>query len=259
MSRETEKNIQSWEQRSSEHQNELKGVLFKRFPESLNQHIHRAHLDFILENITVDSLHILDAGCGYGRISMEILKQFPEISITGMDVSKTYVDLYKKNTGRNAFQGNLSSLSEEAGKYDIILCVTIMMYIPQNELEETLKQLLHHLNENGKIILIEPLQSGRYFSSGFGLLKLFVKGESNTGGNCFAAGYLKKKIKECGGSVIKERRTPFTTFFIVPLFLLARMFKHLGWLYKFFKTSDKLLGGLRLPSLHSFLVIEKIK
>jgi SAM-dependent methyltransferase len=257
MNKEAENNRQSWERRSSEHQNELKGVLFKRFPESLNQHIHKAHLDFVLENLNCNSQRILDAGCGYGRISLEILKKFPQADITGVDVSETYVELYKKNTDRNAIQGNLGSLPDGIGKFDLIVCVAVLMYVPKEEVPQTISELLNHLNENGRFILIEPLKSGKFFSSGFGSLNLFSKGESRTTGNCFAAGDLKNKIKECGGIVIKEKRTPVSTFFIIPIYLLARMFQQMGWVYRCTNKWDRWFGGWKLPSLHAFLLIEK--
>lgn len=257
MNQETENNRQLWEQRSSEHQNELKGVLFKRFPVSLNQHIHQAHLSFVLDNIISDSQRILDAGCGYGRISMEILKKFPQADISGLDVSDTFVELYKKNTERYAFLGNLGSLPEAMGKFDLIICVAVLMYVPKEEVEQTISELLNHLNEKGRIILIEPLQSGKFFSSGFGLLRLFSKAESTTVGNCFAAIDLKRQIRECGGDIIKEKRTPVTTFFIVPIYLLAKIFRQMGWVYRCTNKWDKWLGGGKLPSLHTFLLIGK--
>lgn len=257
MNQEAENNRQLWEQRSSEHLNELKGVLFKRFPESLNQYIHKAHLSFVLDNITSDSQKILDAGCGYGRISMEILKKFPQADISGLDVSDTYVELYKKNTGRNAFQGNMGSLPEALGKFDLIVCVAVLMYVPNEEVQQTISEILNHLHENGKIILIEPLQSGKFFSSGFGLLNLFTKDKSKTAGNCFEAKDLKRKIKECGGNIIREKRTPVTTFFIVPIYLLAKIFRQMGLVYRCTNKCDKWLGGWKLPSLHTFLLIIK--
>jgi SAM-dependent methyltransferase len=257
MGKEADNNTKSWEQRSSEYQNTLKGVLFKRFPESLNRHIHKAQLEFILENVMGDSSRILDAGCGYGRISQEILKQFPKSELTGMDVSATYVDLYKKNTGRNAFQGNIGSFPEDSGSFDLIICVTVLMYLPQQELKPAIGEMLKHLNENGRIILIEPLKSGKIFSSGFGLLKFFPRADKGTAGNCFAARDLKNTIRNCGALPIQERRMPMTTFFIVPLFLLSKMFKQTECFYKFFITADKLIGRWRLPSLYVLLVIEK--
>jgi SAM-dependent methyltransferase len=257
MDKEVGNNMKLWEERSSEYQNSLKGVLFKRFPESLNQHIHKAHLGFVLGNIIGGTQRILDAGCGYGRVSLEILKQFPKADITGMDVSATYVDLYQKNTWRNAFQGSISLLPEHTGSFDLIICVTVLMYLPQQELKQTIGELLKHLTENGKIILIEPLKSGKIFSSGYGLQGLFSRGDGGTAGNCFAAKDLKKKIKEVGGLITKEQRMPVTTIFIVPIFLLSKMFRHMEWLYKLFRKYDKLFGRWRFPSLHTFLVIEK--
>lgn len=250
-------NRQSWDQRSLKHKNELKGVLFKRFPDSLNQHIHQAHVSFVLDNISEDTIKILDVGCGYGRISLEILKQYPKADIKGMDVSEIYVELYKKNTGQNAFQGNLGSLPEDIGHFDLIVCVTALMYVSLLELEQTIGEMLKHLTENGKIILIEPLNSGKFFSSGFGLLKLFSKSESNTAGNSFAAGKLKKKVKDCGGAIILERRTPVTTLFIVPIYLFSKVFKHMGLFYKVFRSSDKMFGRWMFPSIHTFMVIER--
>ncbi|MEI6764305.1 MAG: class I SAM-dependent methyltransferase [Bacteroidota bacterium] len=260
MNTEQETNRLLWEQRSSEHQNHPKGVLFKRFPDSLNMHIHRAQTDFILDNINDNpDQRILDAGCGYGRISLEILKKFPKADVCGMDVSSNYVALYTANTGKPAFTGNLGALPENTGKFDIIICAAVLMYVPAPELETTLCRLFKHLTENGSIIFIEPLKSGKIVSSGFGLLNLFSKQKSTTAGNCFSARALKKMIVQCGGVIVNERRMPVTTGCIIPLYILARIFRRMQLVYRFTNALDSVFAKCRLPSLHVFLRVEKSK
>ena len=45
-----------------------RAVLFKRFPDWLNESIHRRHVRFVLNNCPEVTKSILDVGCGYVRI-----------------------------------------------------------------------------------------------------------------------------------------------------------------------------------------------
>ncbi len=162
-------NTIEWEKRSINYGASWKSVLFKGMPDLANEHFHSCHINFILECIKKnnDAIRILDIGCGYGRLSLPIIQNIPQAQIIGLDISANYVNLYKENTGRDAFVGTLESLPSEIGTFDYIIVVTVLMYLPKNNLKEVFSNLFSHLNKNGKIIIIEPTQSGIIFQTGF--------------------------------------------------------------------------------------------
>ncbi len=111
-------------------------------------------------------MKILDAGCGYGRISLPLGQKFPQAQISGMDISPNYLRIYRQNTGRDAFIGTVEAIPPQIGTFDYIIVVTVLMYLPENKLKEAFSCLFAHLNPDGKIILIEPDRSGIAFSDG---------------------------------------------------------------------------------------------
>jgi 2-polyprenyl-3-methyl-5-hydroxy-6-metoxy-1,4-benzoquinol methylase len=173
----------AWDKRSIAYGATWKSVLFQGMPDMANEHFHLSHLNFILQCIkdSKATMKILDVGCGYGRLSLPLVKKFPQARISGMDISPNYVKLYRKNTGRDAFIGTVGAIPPEIGTFDYIIVVTVLMYLPENKLRETLSSLFAHLNPAGKIILIEPSKSGITFQTCCGLTKLMRKtGNINT-------------------------------------------------------------------------------
>jgi SAM-dependent methyltransferase len=258
-------NSSEWEKRSINYGISLQSVLFKGMPDPANEHFHSTHVNFILDCLAEqkDKIKILDVGCGYGRLSLPIIKKLPHVEILGMDISPNYVSLYKKNTGREAIVGALESLPPEIGTFDCIIVATVLMYLPETSLREVFSSLLVHLNSNGKIILIEPEKSGLIFQTIFGLARLrqkVVNNENiNTGGRCFTSAQIHNLVRDAGGRIIKERRIPATTFFFFFIYVLAKILPA-NWTKIFFRwltAADGLLKKTRLPTLWLFSLIEK--
>ena len=63
-----------------------KGVLFRHFPELLNDYLHQWTVQLITSHIGEDDKNILDIGCGYGRLSIQIREKFPEVFLIGLDI-----------------------------------------------------------------------------------------------------------------------------------------------------------------------------
>ncbi|HNS57219.1 MAG TPA: methyltransferase domain-containing protein [Smithellaceae bacterium] len=251
-----------WEKRSLDYGATLKSVLFQGMPDAANSHFHNTHLNFILECLKNQkaTMRILDIGCGYGRLSLPLGKKFPRAQISGMDISPNYVKLYRDITHRDAFIGTVDAIPPETGTFDFILVVTVLMYLPENKLINTLSGLLTHLNPGGKIILIEPDESGIIFQTGCGLTQLFrTNSRINTGGKCFHAGKIKAVVDQAGGGVIREERIPATTFFFLLIYLVSKILPQ-NWTNGFFRgltLLDSLLKNKKLPTLWSFYLIEK--
>jgi 2-polyprenyl-3-methyl-5-hydroxy-6-metoxy-1,4-benzoquinol methylase len=259
-------NIQDeWEKRSKTFGANPRGVLFKGLADSFNDHIHNWQLNRILSEIksTNERINILDIGCGYGRISLPIIERFPQAKITGIDISQHYVELYKKNTGQNAIAGHAEDLELSPNYYDYIICVTVLMYIDKDSVEKTISNFLTHLKKGGKILLIEPLRSGIYFQTCFGLLNVLNKfnktAASNTSGYSFQYNFLKSLIHKSGGKIIREYRLPATTLFFLAIYIITKIFSSGGRvLFNFISQCDEYLKFTRLPSIYIFNVVEKL-
>jgi 2-polyprenyl-3-methyl-5-hydroxy-6-metoxy-1,4-benzoquinol methylase len=256
--------VSGWEKRSKIFGSSLRGVLFQRLPDAFNEHIHKWQLNQILLEIKSKSegINILDVGCGYGRISIPLLEKFPGANITGIDISQNFVELYKKSTGQNAFVGHAENLNVQLNYYDYVICVTVLMYIEQEKIEKTILNFLGSLKKGGIILLIEPLQSGAYFQTCFGLFNLLSRLKqttvSNTGGKSFKYNFLKEVIRKSGGIILREYRLPATSLLFLPLYLLTKFFsKKNSLLFNSISRLNDLLKFIKLPSIYIFQVIEK--
>lgn len=258
-------NADEWEKRSKFFMSSPRGVLFKSLPDIFNEHIHHWQLKKVLSEIAQNSgeINIIDVGCGYGRISQPISEKFPHAHITGIDISQNYVDLFRKNTGENAFIGSAEDFILQSDYYDYIICVTVLMYIDKDKFEKTISNFLNHLKKGGKLLLIEPLRSGIYFQTCFGLLNILNKFRntpaSNTGGNSFQYHFLKSLIHKSGGRIIREHRMPATTLFFLAIYIFTNTFTSRGRvLFNFLSRCDEYLKFTRLPSIYIFNVVEKL-
>lgn len=255
-----DQNRDEWEERSLNFQDNLNSVLFKRFPISLNQHIHNFHIENILSAIPdQDELKLLDIGCGFGRNSIPLLQRNSKIGIVGVDISEHFVTMFKKNTNQPAFVGTIEELSEEAGRFDYILCITVLMYVEKEKIKTGMNNIFSCLKSDGKLILIEPLKSGVFFSSGFGLLSLLDRTSKSASENSFPKNMLRTAILENGGEILIEKRIPVTTIFIVPLYLLSKVMKgkFIRYIFRIVTKLDKLFEMKKLPSLYTSMIIQK--
>jgi 2-polyprenyl-3-methyl-5-hydroxy-6-metoxy-1,4-benzoquinol methylase len=260
----TEQNRSAWEARSKLLGASLKSVLFKGLPDVVNEHIHHWHKTLILNIIeNKQKLSVLDVGCGYGRLSMPIIEKFPAVNIAGIDISEHFTKLYKTSTGHPAFVTAVENIPATLGTFDYIICVTVLMYLEGENLKKAISNLLFHLNPEGKLILIEPHESGTLFQTGFGILS-WVKGNVLrdivlTRGRSFRMNEIESLFIDAGGRVLGEYRLPITTLFILPLTLLGRLLptRLVEGLYRTVSLLDALLGKFKLPSIHVAYLIER--
>lgn len=103
-------------------------------------------------------IKLLDLGCGYGRISKEILKEFPQSSTIGIDISDTYVNLYNKNLSPRgkAVIGNIKKLPFQKSLFDAVFVVTSLMYIiDPSDQKKVMREIFRVLKPEGRLVVIE--------------------------------------------------------------------------------------------------------
>jgi len=258
-------NYNNWEQRSRAYGATLKSVLLKNMPTVLNEHLHNQHVKWILDFLRLRPAEtMLDIGCGYGRLSMALTKSLPELKITGLDMSENYVKLYQEHTGRKAFKGIVEKFPKELQRFDCILCVTLLMYVSSDKLQQVFNEMLTHLTPNGRIILIESSRSGRPFVTAFGLSTFLSwlkskKEVPETGGSSFSYAEIKKLAETAHARIVDQRRMPITTFLILPMFIFAKFFpaKLCQIIFKPIVFLNECFNKITLPTIHTAYLIEK--
>jgi demethylmenaquinone methyltransferase/2-methoxy-6-polyprenyl-1,4-benzoquinol methylase len=96
---------------------------------------------------------ILDLACGTGILTFNIAEKFPEVKVTGVDITEGYLNVARKKLKQHH---KISFLLEDAEKLDLPTkfdCIT-SSYIPKYCVPSILiEKCLDHLNPCGQIIL----------------------------------------------------------------------------------------------------------
>ncbi|HEX4695923.1 class I SAM-dependent methyltransferase [Sphingomonas sp.] len=106
----------------------------------------------------------IDAGCGAGTLSFEAAKIVA--SVEGIDGSPRMIELARETAAARGVK-NVSfdvvlfeSLSDRAGGYDLVLCSSVLEYLPDLAVE--LARLAALLRHDGRIIVSLPNGRSRY-------------------------------------------------------------------------------------------------
>lgn len=154
MSERTDELAAEWGDRSKRLGATKRAVLFKRFPGWLNEHIHRRHVNFVARNCPTTAEELLDVGCGYGRISLELRETYPNLNFYGVDLCKEFADEYERTFG-HCYHGPIQDF-RTTDHFDVIVIVTTLMYLTKDELADVLAYLWSLLRNDGRLICIEP-------------------------------------------------------------------------------------------------------
>ena len=143
-----------WDDRARRMGPTKRSVLFKRLPGFVNESIHRRHVGFILKNIPSTAQTVLDVGCGYGRLSLEIKSAKPQISLYGVELSSEFAKSYIQDIGP-CFNGPVEEFQPEH-HFDVVVLVTLLMYLTAEDQIKTISKIWSFLNPGGVVICIEP-------------------------------------------------------------------------------------------------------
>lgn len=148
-----------WEKRADRHGGQLNGVLFKGFSHPLNQYLDQGHTRIVAEQLLPHlpkGAWLLDLGCGYGRISEYIHKVRPDICLTGLDFTFAYCQRYRNHLKAYAVCADLTRLPLAHLRFDAVVAVTALMYIPLEQREMVFTNVFDLLRPGGMMLSIEP-------------------------------------------------------------------------------------------------------
>lgn len=245
-----------WEKRSCMFGDSIAGVLIKSVPEAVNLHLHNWMLKQIESVIPKNYTgKILDLGCGYGRLSGPLLEKFPQTTAFGVDLSKTYVDLYNQNLNPRgkACKGNILKLPFENDYFDTVFMVTTLMYLLSiKDQEKAIREIFRVLKSGGNFVIIERNPLGySIFTLGGIINKIRGKKHSEITAVSIDPGKLTRMIKNNGGRNETIYGIPvLTVFFPIALFLLKLSPEIGGFFLSLIKNIDNKINRFYFPSLY---------
>lgn len=109
----------------------------------------------ILNNLgRADSGLVLDAGCGYGRLSAHILDRHAGTRIVGVDASQPMITAAKRELDPARFApvlGRLESLPFRSGSFDVVFCIGVIMHV-EDEIG-AIHELTRLVRTNGRLLI----------------------------------------------------------------------------------------------------------
>jgi len=144
----------AWNARHSKYGATKRAVLLKRLPAWTNYYIHARHMRFIKSALTSQMISVLDIGCGYGRISRELKKFRPTLKFQGVELCGSFAQQFRKELGP-CYDGPINEFNSDH-EFDLVIIVTLLMYIQKDELDPIIKKIWRLLAPGGTLICIEP-------------------------------------------------------------------------------------------------------
>lgn len=247
---------QFWDERSRKFGARVEGVLLKSVPGSINLYLNDWMLKQVKEIIdTRNGFKTLDVGCGYGRLSEPLAKEFPGLQIFGVDVAQNYVDLYNKKlkSRGKALKADSRKLPFEENFFDAVFMVTSLMYlISQEDQLKAVSEIIRVLKPGGRFIILERSVLGyNIFTLGGIISKLRGKKNLEITAVSFSPNYLSKIVGKSGGVIYDLRGIPIFTILFPMVFILSLISAKLGdFLLKIIKFIDSHISKFYYPSLY---------
>ena len=89
---------------------------------------------------------VLEFGCGFGRITSLMLKNFPNIKkYKAVDLSPHQIENAKKYVNNDKVEFEVSTIQDldETKKYDLVIGFAVLMHVPPQEIEKVIKKLVN--------------------------------------------------------------------------------------------------------------------
>ncbi|MBV4358007.1 trifunctional MMPL family transporter/lysophospholipid acyltransferase/class I SAM-dependent methyltransferase [Pinibacter aurantiacus] len=165
----------------------------------------------LFNNLVPKSGKVLDAGCGYGFMSYMLHFASRDRVITGIDYDEEKIETanhcFSKNENINFVYTDV--LKFEFENYDAIILSDMLHYLQPDEQKTIIERCIHHLNENGIIIIRDGNKDLEERHKGTKLTELFstkLIGFNKTSGNglSFLSGKTIHTIAEANGMSCEE-------------------------------------------------------
>lgn len=129
-----------------------------------DQNVRRLEIKNIVSNLN-DEDNCLEVGCGNGAASVEISK-IKRITLNSTDFSQEMIELAKQQS-LTGVKGSLKFIHQdilelnESSMYDVVFTIRcIINLLTWDDQKKALRNMIHALKPNGKLILLEAFSDG---------------------------------------------------------------------------------------------------
>ncbi len=141
-------------------------------------HVGTQAVDLLERSLTMrgktllDVEHILDFGCGYGRVLRYLVQRVSPSRISACDLDPRAVQFCAREFGVQPVISKQELRAVRLGSYDLIWMGSVLTHVDPWTAEEMLRVLLEHLTENGIIAFTTLGASTLDQTSRFGSVRL---------------------------------------------------------------------------------------
>ena len=103
---------------------------------------------------------MLDAGCGYGRVAIPLLKANPGLRCIGVDASPVMLRKFVELAAEHAvadrvdlFCGNVDALPFPEAHFDFVLSCAVLLHLPKTDVRGVLREFRRVLAGDGRLVL----------------------------------------------------------------------------------------------------------
>tara|TARA_A100000171_G_C2072202_1_gene115285 strand:- start:139 stop:741 length:603 start_codon:yes stop_codon:yes gene_type:complete len=110
--------------------------------------------------------NILIPGIGYGRNAQSFIEN--GINVSGIEISKTAIELAKKHYGNRMtiFHGSVTKMPFDDKKYDGIFCYALIHLLNSEERRKLIQDCYNQLTENGFMVFTSITKEAPNFGKG---------------------------------------------------------------------------------------------
>lgn len=106
----------------------------------------------------------LDVGCGTGRLLREVRRTFPAMRLTGIDLSRPYLDEARRHMGllrpAELLEANAEAIPCPDASQDIVTCVFLFHELPAEVRRTITLEIARVLKPGGLFVFLDSLQMG---------------------------------------------------------------------------------------------------
>jgi ubiquinone/menaquinone biosynthesis C-methylase UbiE len=107
---------------------------------------------------------LLDIGCGTGAFLREVKRNWPRLSVTGLDLSAPYLALARRAlqdwSRVSLIEGAAETMPFDAEQFDIVTSIYLFHELPASVRRLVVDEIRRVLKPGGTLILVDSLQTG---------------------------------------------------------------------------------------------------
>ncbi len=107
---------------------------------------------------------LLDVACGTGGFLREVKRNFPRLSVTGLDLSSPYLEVAQRRLADwsrvSLVEGAAEAMPFADAEFDIVTCIYLFHELPHRVRQGVAAEIARVLQPGGTLILVDSLQTG---------------------------------------------------------------------------------------------------